>query len=202
MMKAFVNYNKKKATVARNRIVHQTLATENAENLTPSLLSYILKNPDRYGFQALRSSFGDKSEACFCMSHQPDFDVERGRTSPSHVAISPPDFTYTLVMYPTDMASNMSNIQLDQQPTSIDGSLVKQCPLSFILLLNKSGSFNVAYADSATSGFFPVQDLGEIGALQEYLAEGFYLGDIVRYGIKKIERLVDQVKKFIHSMLS
>lgn len=161
-MTSFVKHCKTRAAYAQCRIVHQSLDSANPR-LSPSLLKYILKNPQRYGFKSLVQN--KRRRACFVVSTTPDF-AEESTQKPSC------DFTYGMVVYPTALVEPGS----ESHHSSLS--------LFVVVLYNQEFVFENLPQGTRVDDGIP---------LKEYLDDGFYLGDIVHYAQSRVRLLIEKV---------
>ncbi|KAJ3180648.1 KICSTOR complex protein szt2 [Geranomyces variabilis] len=209
VMKNFTLFNPRKANFARSRI-HRGSCVIDEGQVSSSLFQYILKNPLRYGFYPVMMR--GQPIACSLTSTSPDFS----RPGSGKIdAAEQPENVYTLIVYSTaadDNTSNTTDAQVRgddvQQPQpqqqqsraahqrkSSAGSATsgKLCLRYFLLVVNRN-PFPHPEADNSRSTAMGTAMLYD--PLHEYLAEGYYLKDIVRHAERKVDRLIEQAIRY------
>ncbi|KAJ3163034.1 hypothetical protein HDU86_002203 [Geranomyces michiganensis] len=205
VMKNFTLFNPRKANFARSRI-HRGSCVIDEGQVSSSLFQYILKNPLRYGFHPV--TMRGQPIACSLTSTSPDFSRPG---SGKMEKTEQPENVYTLIVYSS--AGDESTIHTaeaqgrgddykqsqhpQQQPRahqrkSSAGSSTsgKLCLRYFLLVVNRN-PFPHAEADNDRTSAMGTAMLYD--PLHEYLAEGYYLKDIVRHAERKVDRLIEQL---------
>ncbi|KAJ3091169.1 hypothetical protein HK102_001446 [Quaeritorhiza haematococci] len=255
IMQTFVTYNTKRSNFARCRIVHGAHSPSGVRNISMSLLRYILKNPERYGFESVLRKGGPT--ACFTTSQSADFgalrnwqDSQAGGGGAVVGSMSQFNYTFTIVVYPSSeepqdeaqqhlpklssstaaipigsasmtSASTLNNntafsgrrSPISPKPKDVRTSPTKQdrpaapglsttttptAPAAssslryFLIILDRRDPFPVREAERSPFGAMEP----EADPFQEYLCDGYYLGDVVRYAGQRIDNLVDQAVRF------
>ncbi|KAJ3156501.1 KICSTOR complex protein szt2 [Geranomyces variabilis] len=209
VMKNFTLFNPRKANYARSRI-HRGSCVIDEGQVSSSLFQYILKNPLRYGFCPVMMR--GQPIACSLTSISPDFS----RPGSGKIdAAEQPENVYTLIVYSSaadDSISHTTDAQVrgddpqqqpqqQQQPRaahqrkSSAGSSTsgKLCLRYFLLVVNRN-PFPHPEADNNRSTAMGTAMLYD--PLHEYLAEGYYLKDIVRHAERKVDRLIEQAIRY------
>ncbi|KAJ1555438.1 hypothetical protein HK096_009625 [Nowakowskiella sp. JEL0078] len=210
-LRTFANFNTKTPSFANCRL-HQGICSTNAANLSGSIFQYIVKNPQRYGFQALQ--YDDDAIGCFLTSQYPDFRLE---SEPSATESS---CSYTIIVYYVDEGSTSVSFPLpsssknSSQQTSRDQS--PRTPLLFgmegkprkyssghltlnyfVMVVNDSNYCpNENGMKSAVLASSSTENLPQIDPLSEYLTDGYYFSDIIKKAERKIEELVEKAVQF------
>ncbi|KAI8611885.1 hypothetical protein BC830DRAFT_623332 [Chytriomyces sp. MP71] len=176
VMRTFEKYNANRFVYARSRMVAGECMTE-SQSLSVSLFQYILKNPHIYKFKSVIHN--GTPTACFLTSEYPDFASTRKQS-----LFDRSDFCYTVVLYMSrELAPHES------------GSKGKDTVLRlryFLLIIDRKNTFPLNKLDSKKTSFV---NQSHSEAMKEYLSGGCYLGDIVKFAVKKIEALVEEVCK-------
>ncbi|KAJ3100643.1 hypothetical protein HDU97_002036 [Phlyctochytrium planicorne] len=207
---SFYKYtNSRQPGFARSRLLHGE-CTSSLANLSRSLFKYIVESPTKYGYKTVFHN-GEPS-ACFVSSKFPDFC---DTSSESQFEEGP--YSYAVLIYsrekPTvDEATPLSTTFVGKRvPTTrvIPPPPLKESSISptssvlaqrlnsrqaesrlslrfYVLVLQNDTVFPL---ESSSPG---LSDPRNDDIRQEYHASGCYLGDIVKFAERKIEKLVDQ----------